>query len=254
MVVFVNKTGGGRGTNQYAVKGRAKTPPAPSSTAQRDTLRAQAEAVAVSDPVLRDPLPEVTLQTASHTMVHWLIRDGYDPFDLNAPYQRGSVWTDAQRVNLIRSLYTGLPVGSIVTSEQPPKSKYAWRVVDGKQRIETVRRFVEDDFAVPGWWFRPGDLRYDDDAHDQVVWSDLSDRCHRHFEMTASMPSLIYNGQSRYVRRPGDARATGVKVDDDELLRSEAALYALINSTGTPQTREDAARARAVAQRPSPEV
>ena len=34
--------------------------------------------------------------------------------DLNAPYQRGSVWTLDMRRNLIKSLLMGLPVGSII--------------------------------------------------------------------------------------------------------------------------------------------
>jgi hypothetical protein len=72
------------------------------------------------------------------------------------PYQRGSVWTEEQRVGLIKSLIQGLPIGALFINERPfPQPRVC---VDGKQRLETVAMWRTNQFAVPGEWFDPQDL------------------------------------------------------------------------------------------------
>jgi hypothetical protein len=62
-------------------------------------------------------------------------------YDLNAPYQRDTVWEVTRRRNLIRSLLMGIPTGTLILSDLPYRegSEHYFRVVDGKQRIEPAR-------------------------------------------------------------------------------------------------------------------
>lgn len=72
---------------------------------------------------------------------------------LDPPYQRGSVWTAEQRINLIKSMLQGLPIGSIFINERSIDDPHYY-VIDGKQRIETIRDFRTDLFSVPIEWVK----------------------------------------------------------------------------------------------------
>ncbi len=84
-------------------------------------------------------------------------------FDMDQPYQRGVVWGLKRRRNLIKSLIIGVPIPAVVLNNRfdagfthPGYSQdrnWSWAVVDGKQRITTLRAFVADEFTVPGTWF-----------------------------------------------------------------------------------------------------
>jgi hypothetical protein len=199
------------------------------------------------------PLPEILLSTYNWTVGHWLDNENYD---LDAPYQRGSVWTDEQRRDLIKSLHMGLPVGSITVSKLPwrdylPNTQKGYRVVDGKQRIDTVRAFANDEFSVPASWFRPGALSEEAVAAGKkdVTWSDLSVVAQRRFDTSMSLPAHEFQAETEYLGRHD---ATGKWMtrqrSDEEILQAEAELYGLLNGGGTPQTDEDMARARAMAK------
>ena len=73
-------------------------------------------------------------------------------------FQRGFVWPESQVLNLLRSIYQGHPIGTIIVVEQPSKDveilaaekalfpnsasqsrfPYVWSVVDGVQRLATI--------------------------------------------------------------------------------------------------------------------
>lgn len=180
------------------------------------------------------PLPRYTPQQLSRTADHFRPREslnaaleGYDPFILDPPYQRGSVWTHEQRVNLVRSLIMGLPIGSIWTSDRGGANGYA--IVDGRQRVETLRAWFDDDLAVPAGWFEPRDLPDDlaaDPGDALVTYAGLSD-----------------TGRRRCT--------TGWHVGELQVSRlteqQEAELYLLINFGGVPQADDDRARAATIA-------
>jgi hypothetical protein len=86
-----------------------------------------------------------------------------EKLDLCAPYQRDSVWDLGRRQNLIRSLLMGLPVGSVIMNKRyghrglvliasgsHPNATYG--VIDGKQRIETLRAMFDGAFGIPAEW------------------------------------------------------------------------------------------------------
>ena len=60
-------------------------------------------------------------------------------------YQRKYVWKTARASMLIESLFIGLPVPQIFFFEEPNGK---WSIIDGLQRLTTVRRFFDDEFSL----------------------------------------------------------------------------------------------------------
>jgi hypothetical protein len=78
--------------------------------------------------------------------------------DLNPPYQRRSVWSPKDRRFFLDTIFRGYPSPPIFlhkTVNANQKTVYA--VVDGKQRLETILRFVQGDLALPPDY---GDVRF----------------------------------------------------------------------------------------------
>lgn len=66
-----------------------------------------------------------------------------DVIDLNPGFQRsGNVWPDEKRSQLIESLILGLPLPSFYFSIDPKTRK--WVVIDGLQRLSTLKAFMID--------------------------------------------------------------------------------------------------------------
>lgn len=188
------------------------------------------------DPPARGPLRRLYPSSYSRDIGHYVDLDvdgntwRADPIlDLDAPYQRGSVWTDAQRADLIRSLLIGLPVGAVVISTRPAGWRHddrhrAYRVIDGKQRIEAVTAFVAGRVAVPAWWFEADPALTDAET---VTYPALS-RARRMSILRLPLPSVEVDlvAADRAIRT------------EDDLLAAEAEVYRLINSAGTAHTIE----------------
>lgn len=67
-------------------------------------------------------------------------------YDLNPPYQRDLVWSAKQKRNLLLSIFRGIPINAIHLVEQNnSKRKY---VLDGKQRISTIKQFVNNEIRL----------------------------------------------------------------------------------------------------------
>lgn len=64
--------------------------------------------------------------------------------DLNPSFQRRDAWSDAEKSRLIESLMLGLPVPPIILAENKNK-KNSYIVIDGKQRLLSIRRFFSDN-------------------------------------------------------------------------------------------------------------
>ena len=60
--------------------------------------------------------------------------------DLNPSFQRRDAWTDEEKSKLIESLMLGFPVPPIILAENK-KKKNSYIVIDGKQRLLSIRRF-----------------------------------------------------------------------------------------------------------------
>lgn len=89
----------------------------------------------------------------------WRDRDG-GGLELNPPYQRGDVWGNKRRVNLIRSLLLGVPVPSIIINDRLMADwdgDYRKCIIDGKQRVTTILMWIDGLLEVPREWFDGND-------------------------------------------------------------------------------------------------
>ena len=64
--------------------------------------------------------------------------------DLNPRYQRRNAWDITKKSKLIESLIIGLPVPEVILAESKEK-KGSYIVIDGKQRLLTIRQFCADE-------------------------------------------------------------------------------------------------------------
>lgn len=158
--------------------------------------------------------------------------------DISPEYQRGSVWTDDQRMALVRSWLMGVPIPSIVINDRifgpwpknsdGPVGEKLYSAIDGKQRIETAIAWFNSDFAVPASWIDPQDIENTEETEDgpYVRFSGLTLPGRRHQQNRFMLPTV-------------EARAAS--------LQEEAELYLLLNGAGTPQSDEAMANAARVA-------
>lgn len=177
-------------------------------------------------------LTKVILNSHSRTVGHYLVSylgSNEEIFEMNPPYQRASVWTEGQRVALIKSLFMGLPIGAIVLNNRGYATSKIYAVVDGKQRMETLRAFHTNQFAVPAEWFDSKQVVEsftDTDGVEKVYLKDVAEVVRRRYE-NLIVPSLE------------------AQVDT---IAEEAEIFGLINSSGTAQTDEDLQRAALIAK------
>lgn len=163
--------------------------------------------------------------------------DGTDPrrggLELDAPYQRGDVWSASDRRLLIKSFLLGLPVPAVITNNRfaagwidpDGERDYRLAVVDGKQRVTTLLMWLDDELTLPAWWIPQDDVANTSDEVD---------------------------GEP-HVRR-GDLTGTGERILRGRLklpvaeaqlttLQEEAELYLLLNRGGVEHTAADLKKA-----------
>jgi hypothetical protein len=188
------------------------------------------------------PLPDYRLNASSRA-AREIARSMVSMMDLNPPYQRGSVWTEDQRIALVKSWVMGVPIPAIIINDRATAGWVAemgskvyeedakvWAVVDGKQRIETAIDWFCGDLAVPASWFR-------------TDWIDTTIATEDGLYVTYG--GLTAPGQ----RLLGNHAMLAVVESRLPSIQSEAELYLLVNGGGTGQTELDMARAAEVAGR-----
>lgn len=191
-----------------------------------------------------EPIERLSLNTHLWMASHYPARIARGDMLVDAPYQRGSVWTPTQRILLIKSLMLRLPIGVVTLNDRtrPPwldahpgylssdDTQPLTSVIDGKQRIETIDKWFKGELAVPASWF---------DRDDVVSTTD-----------TADGPYLTFDQLTEVGRRRCDMRWS-LPANEAQLatVEDEANLYLLINGQGTPQTEEDLARATRAANK-----
>lgn len=159
---------------------------------------------------------------------------------LDAPYQRGDVWTPDQQIALVRSWLMGIPVPAVIIndrtspwwSEANPDAELgsAYAVIDGKQRILAGIAWLSGGLAVPASWFPAEHVETTEDTDDGSY--------------------VRYTGLTRVGQRFSENRAT-LPCAEGKLptVRAEAEVYCLVNGGGTPQSEADMANADRVANR-----
>lgn len=81
--------------------------------------------------------------------------------DLNADYQRGSVWQPEDKVALITSIFKNIEIGKFAVIALPYKDNSpSYEMLDGKQRLLALMDFYEGKFRFNGklyWELSPRD-------------------------------------------------------------------------------------------------
>ncbi len=188
------------------------------------------------------PLDVLSLNTGDRQIIE-LARSFRESFgiEMNPPYQRGRVWTEDQKIALVRSWLTGTPTGVVILNDRATPGWEAvnggsgydedaevYACIDGQQRLTTAYDWFDNLFAVPASWFAPEDVTTTEDTDDgpYVRWSGLTVTRQRHFENRAHLT---------------------VAVAHVNTVQEEAAVYLLVNGGGTPQTQADMDQASRVA-------
>jgi hypothetical protein len=122
-------------------------------------------------------LHEISFSTTNRPALHLVkpFGDGAERLDFSPAYQRGSVWTHAQRVSLIKSLMQGLPIGAVFLNLRGGDVMQPLRVVDGKQRLGTLVMWASGELVVPRSWFQERWVKPDAPGGAGVTASGLSD-------------------------------------------------------------------------------
>lgn len=143
----------------------------------------------------------------------------------DTPYQRGKVWDAKLQALLVRSVYKGIPLPSLYINDRDrwerPYTSERWALIDGKQRLEAMRAWLDGELAVPAEWFT-------ETAHreGEMVTLDDLDPIQRDFFENATVPVA-------YSFVPS--------------VEAEADLYLLINVNSVGQSDDDLERAYGVA-------
>lgn len=90
------------------------------------------------------PRPPIAINA---DVAQWKIKDFRDwaregKLDLNPSYQRDIVWTNTESQMLIESILRGIPLPSVILSQTTSNGRRSWQIVDGKQRLTAVLRFM----------------------------------------------------------------------------------------------------------------
>ncbi len=103
---------------------------------------------------LKEPFDpkKIDIQVVQTTMDNLIKRMKYGEIDLNADFQRAAnLWKNEIKSRLIESLLIRLPIPAFYFDATIDEK---WQVVDGLQRLTTIKRFVIDqDFSLKGLEF-----------------------------------------------------------------------------------------------------
>jgi hypothetical protein len=87
-------------------------------------------------------------------------------------FQRPPVWTAAQKVRFIESVWNKLPIGAYIVNEAIG-SRYDRWLLDGQQRVTAIIEYVNDGFPVFGY-----------------LYSELTKGDHTQFEFTGTFTRM----------------------------------------------------------------
>lgn len=123
-----------------------------------------------ADGVLSIPLEQRKLHTETYDFTVETLVDKLDSGSVFVPqFQRRYVWTDVQASRLIESLIIQCPIPVIYLNQEPDERL---SVIDGNQRLTSIRRFISGEFGLKGLTAYP--------ELDGNNFSDLDVRFQRH--------------------------------------------------------------------------
>lgn len=87
-------------------------------------------------------MPSITRKISPLSVGDLVNRYNNRQLNLEPGFQRQSVWKDGQRQKLIESVLCGYPLPAIFLYKRPHDGGTIYDVIDGKQRLETLFRFM----------------------------------------------------------------------------------------------------------------
>lgn len=90
------------------------------------------------------------------------------------PWQRGLVWTQAQKIAFIESAWKGVPLGTFSYNEVDFGSPLDNLLIDGQQRMSSLQDYLSDLFPVFGY-----------------RWSEVTEVDRRSFSLTIVFGSYV---------------------------------------------------------------
>ncbi len=99
-------------------------------------------------------------------------------------WQRGSVWTEGQKIALLESAWKGVNIGTFTYNVAACGSPYDNLLIDGQQRMLALQDYIEDKFPVFGY-------RY----------SEVTDVDRRMFEISTHFSSYRTNSEDEQFLR-----------------------------------------------------
>lgn len=89
----------------------------------------------------------------------------YFGIDMEPDYQRGLVWEEKNKIALLDSMFKGIDIGKFVfiTKASENTNEPFYEILDGKQRLNALLDFFNDEFKYQGYYFSqlcPPDQRY----------------------------------------------------------------------------------------------
>lgn len=134
--------------------------------------------------------------------------------NLNPGFQRESVWTERDRAKLIDSILRRYPIPAIFLYERHADGSIVYDVIDGKQRLETIFRFMG---VLRGHKFSAKTVLSEDAGEEVVDWPALKRR-HLQHKLEGYQLQVIF-----------------VEGDLSQIID----LFVRINSTGRALTRQE---------------
>jgi hypothetical protein len=151
----------------------------------------------------------------------------YRQLELNPPYQRRPVWKTKQRILLLSSIFSGIPIPAIIFHKHydKKKNKDVYDVLDGKQRIETILHFINLlDIENEGNWIIK--VKKNSEETLNIGYSDLKSK--KFNKENNNIPDKFWNYEIPVIEYEGEL------ADFFENSVPTMDVFVRINSTGSP--------------------
>jgi len=141
-----------------------------------------------------------------------------DRLNLSPGFQRQSVWKERDRAKLIDSIFRQYPLPAIFLYKRTENGDFVYDVVDGKQRLESIFRFMR----IMRPTFEAQVQLPDAEKAEYMGWPKIKSKKHSHLFTTYKLPVVEIDGN------------LGDIID----------VFVRINSTGKALTRQEQRHAR----------
>lgn len=93
------------------------------------------------------------LNSPISSLIH-MVHGNHSGVDMDVEYQREHVWTKADKIALIDSIFNNVDIGKFVFVQRSMgHDGKLYEILDGKQRLTAIIEFVEDRYKYRGFYF-----------------------------------------------------------------------------------------------------